>query len=131
MVGPRSGIGSLDGFKNTIKKLPEKSKPPQKFRGNMLSESSGIAGSSLVQPSYTASAVHFDGLTSLRTDSLVSTDNGYFSFSFWAKADWPAGFAVVFITDPNVYNGPLFIGRQQYFEITLANGADFLLTYQS
>lgn len=89
MVGPRSGIGSLDGFKNTIKRLPDKSRPPQKYRGSALSESSGIAGSSITQGGgglYTASAVHFDGAnTSLFTASLSGTDGDAISAAWWFK----------------------------------------------
>src|SRR5690348_6603637 len=76
MVAPRSGIGSLDGCRNTIKRLPEKSRPPQRYRGNLLSESSGIAASSITQGgggggAYAASAVHFEGISLTNLNAIA------------------------------------------------------------
>lgn len=59
---------------------------------------------------YHADAVHFDGLTNVKTLSLTSTDNGFFCSSFWAKSAWN-NFFVVFLADPNTYNGPAMTGR--------------------
>jgi hypothetical protein len=49
---------------------------------------------------YVAQAVHFDGNTYLRNNSLVSIDSRYWSFSFWIKSHDLGPYEVIGVVDP-------------------------------
>ena len=55
---------------------------------------------------YAASAVHFDGLSWLLNDALATTDNAFFSFSFWMKLQTVDDTTDPFVCDPDGQSSP-------------------------
>jgi peptidoglycan hydrolase-like protein with peptidoglycan-binding domain len=74
---------------------------------------------------YVAKAVYFDGSTWLSTNNLSSTDNSFFSFSFWFKTSTVADAIIFWISDPNNYlNG---FGYQRNGVNPAGNSLEFTL----
>src|SRR5690349_19639708 len=100
MVGPRSGIGSIDAFRNSPPRLPSSSGRIPVIRAREGSDISGIGGP-VIASAYTANGVHFDGSTFLTNNSLVFSDSDYFSCSLWFKS--LAANGTIYVDDPDIW----------------------------
>ena len=84
-----SGIKEIDGFSNKQPKLPDSGGKILRTKSSGIMR--GVGGPAPAQDqgggSYTASAVHFDGASSLHIASLTASgdDTGFFSASVWYK----------------------------------------------
>ncbi len=76
--------------------------------GIVAQESLGAAATAPTN-NYVASAVTFDGSTTLELASLGSVNNAFFSFAGWFKTDWTANtFPTAFMIDIVNQGGPFF-----------------------
>ena len=105
-----SGIRDIDSFSNRQPKLPQSGGGAIRVRRSKLNidiigPEVGLArdGNSIPDTSYTANAVHFDGSTFLRNESLSFSDGNFWSAIWWFKYD-PAIYIsnTIFVSDPDV-----------------------------